>query len=636
MDQATNSVCNDASVGTNLEDRLRPAIFRDQNAWFVAFKDRLVAGYPLADQLQVEERYSRLIEQGYFYPTTVLLHHAAVGHSTAGGCLVWPLKDDVGDLYSHTIPALWNQLADGNGVGLDLSALTPRLMINGTGRTSPGVIEVLVALTSAFDGPIRYVGLKRAAFMASLAFDHPDIFEFVTHKLTRALATANLSVGVDDRYLEGLDRDACVPLRWRTSAGDDNYLRKQDLEEAAQLALQRGVAPPDLWIDAEDRVFSNAAFKCVGHLVGNLVMMELRALHELVAVAAHDCGDPGFLNLDAINRQNPTHPSNRDPDAGQDDGLPGIGILSTTAPCGEQPLLPFESCFLGSFNLPKFVHQGSFDFEEFRRVVPTAVCLLDDLIDLAPQLVPEMEQALQACRKIGIGFMGLADVLAELELPYSSQEARLLAAKIMEVLRDAAVGESRRLALTRGPFPNWPHSNHARQGEAARRNATVTTIAPTGHISRLAGCSPSLEPFFSFASELDGKRSSGVLGRKLAEIGFSLSEWVELSQERGQPFSWDGTLVQLASDPTDQRAVNQRISCYRELFKTARESRVDDHLAMLAAVAPYVENGISKTVNLPESASVSDVAALFEKALRSGLKGITVYRNNCRLGNWNP
>lgn len=613
-----------------LERRLRPSSFPDRSTWFTAFSAKLAACHPGADQQSVLQRYSGLIGRNLFFPTTVLLHHGALGEPSAGGCLVWPLPDDLGELYTNTIPALWTQLSVGNGVGLDLSVLTPRLQVNPSGRLGAGPIATLTALTSAFDGPLRYTGLKRAAFMASLAFDHPDIFEFVTHKRHHVLECANLSVAVDRRYLEGLDRSACVPLRWQTPSGDDVYLTRSDLVLAAEKAAIRGVPPPDLQCNADGGVHSHAASRLVGHVVSDLVMVELSLLHQQIALAAHDCGDPGLLDLDAINRHNPTHPRHTGLQGEKAAPPPGVGSLATTAPCGEQPLLPFESCFLGSFNLPKFISDGSFDFHSFREAIPHAVCMMDDLIDMAPQGLPQMHQALQASRKIGLGIMGLADVLAEIEVPYDSAAARGLAAEIVRTLHETAVHASRQLARTRGPFPSWPYSSYAVAGEDPRRNATVTTVAPTGHISRLAGCSPSLEPYFDFRSELNHAKGGGVLSRKLGALGFSLSEWLAISQARNGAFQWDGTLRQLVTDPTNDPHLNDRLHSLQAVFKTARELDADAHLAMLSSVAPHVENAVSKTVNLPEFTTVAEVAALFERALRLELKGITIYRDRCR------
>jgi ribonucleoside-diphosphate reductase alpha chain len=591
----------------------------------VALCDHVAGGYPRARREQVAESYRELVGTGRFLPTTVVLHHGSAGRACLGGCLVWPMPTNLGALFAEDIPALWQLLQAGNGVGFDLSVLPPRLWADrATGRACPGAVETLRAIACSVDGPMRYAGLKRAAFMASLAFDHPDIFEFVTHKRTGELPAANLSVGVDDRYLEALDRNGAVPLCWRGS-GADRYLRVDDLDEAARLASQRGVAAPDLRLGRGNEVVSAAAGCVVGRTVSSLVVVSVLALHRMIAESAHACGDPGLLNLGAINRSNPTHP--RYLADGGDVPAVGVGVIQTTAPCGEQPLLPYESCFLGSFDLSRFVAAGRFQFASLASAVPIAVQLLDDLMERSRSGIGPVDAALIANRKIGLGVMGLADVLGELELPYDSPGARALAADILRTIHEEAIEASRALARQRGTFPNWPHSSYARMGEPPRRHATLTTIAPTGHISQLACCSPSIEPYYRLRYSQAGTiRDCRPLAAKLAEIGYSLEEWVRRTAERNGAHPWNGTLGDLALDPTSDSALNARLRDLRRVFVTAVEVAPADHLAMLEALQPFVENGISKTVNLAADCTRDQVGELMVQALRGGLKGLTVFR----------
>jgi ribonucleoside-diphosphate reductase alpha chain len=345
----------------------------------------------------------------------------------------------------------------------------------------------------------------------------------------------------------------------------------------------------------------------------------------VIAQSAHACGDPGLLNLGAINRTNPTHPRFLVGDGDRPDV--GVGVIQTTAPCGEQPLLPYESCFLGSFDLSRFVAAGRFQFTSLAAAVPVAVRFLDDLLDRSSSGLAPVDAALAANRKIGLGVMGLADALGELELPYDSPGARTLAVDIMRTIHEEAIEASRALARTRGPFPNWPHSRFARQEEPPRRHATLTTIAPTGHISQLAGCSPSIEPYYRLRYGQAGAiRACRPLQEKLAEIGFTLEEWVRRTGQRNGSHAWRGTLGELAADPTSDPARNARLRELSKVFATAVEIAPADHLAMLEALQPHVENGISKTVNLPADCTEDEVAALMVQALRADLKGLTVFR----------
>ena len=574
-------------------------------------------------------QYHDLIGSGAFLPTTVLLHHAANNQLNIGGCMVWPLPITPRDLFIHTIPSLWNLLQAGNGVGFDLTVLPPRLWkYSASDEIAPGVIETLAAIARAVDTPLQYVGLKRAAFMASLAFDHPDVFEFVTYKRTHGIPVANFSIATNDRYLEAFDRDGYIPLCWRHDSRD-HYLTTAELAHAARRAAERGVCGPDLSIDSHNNVVSAAAGRIVGKTIGELILVSVRVLHQIIAETAHACGEPGLLNLAAINRTNPTLPC-------VDAKGTGIGVIKTTAPCGEQPLLDYESCFLGSFNLSRFVSAGRFQFGMLEAAVPIAVQFLDDLIDCSNSGIPIVDEVCKANRKIGIGVMGLADVFAELGLPYNAEPARELARDILRTIHEQALNASRKLALERGPFPNWNSSSYAQAGEPPRRHATLTTIAPTGYISQLVGCSSSIEPYY----RLSFRRPNGVwtstpLLKRLSEIGFGLDQWIAETRNRRGDFEWDGTLRSLIDDPTTDCTTNARLADLRKVFVTSVEVKPADHLSMLEAIQPYVENGISKTINLASDTTVEVVSAIFEQVLRSNLKGLTVFRERGeRQGYW--
>lgn len=376
---------------------------------------------------------------------------------------------------------------------------------------------------------------------------------------------------------------------------------------------------------------SRSAGVVIGRVVGGLLFFRARTALEQIARAAHACGDPGLINLDAVNRGNPTHPRHQ---TGEAAPVPGVGVIRTTTPCGEQPLLPYEKCFLGSFNVAAYVADGAFDHKRLKEDVGLAVRLMDDVIELELGRGHSPSAAVTwANRKIGLGIMGLADALAELDLPYDSEETRATAGTIAATIQAAANQTSRELAAERGPFGNWPHSSFARNGQPTRRPATVTTIAPTGYISTLAGCSTGIEPYFllEYVRDAAGLSLQGCapLQRKLEEVGYSLAAWVAATQQQSASYRFDGTLAGLAETPTEDERLNAPLQRLKPVFRTAGEVAPSDHLKMVQALQRYVENGISKTINLPAGASVADVSRILEEAMLRGLKGITVFRDGC-------
>lgn len=379
-------------------------------------------------------------------------------------------------------------------------------------------------------------------------------------------------------------------------------------------------------VNAHQEVSSFAAQRVIGRVLGNVVCVRARIVLDVIAETAHACRDPGLLNLEAINAANPTHPR-FDQTPGEN---VGVGVIHTTAPCGELPLLPNEVCHLGSLNLAAFVHNGTFDFAAFADAIPIALRCLDDAIDISEHRLPSINAVSRANRKVGLGVMGLADVLAELELPYASPAAREFAVRIATTLQGEATRATRALAAERGPFPNWTRSRHGTEGEP-RRNATLTSIAPTGHIAVLAGCSTSIEPYYLLAYEQDAAgRSVRVchpLERKLAAVGYSLKEWVAATQRVTPDYQFKGTLATLIDEPTGDPVVDARLRELKIIFQTAHEITPEDHLLMVEAFQPHVDNGISKTINLPHKASVADVHAVLLTAIQRNVKGITVFRD---------
>ncbi|MFU8856344.1 MAG: adenosylcobalamin-dependent ribonucleoside-diphosphate reductase [Deferrisomatales bacterium] len=439
----------------------------------------------------------------------------------------------------------------GGGTGFSFSRIRPR---GDVVASTGGAASGPLSFLELFDTSTRVIrqgGRRRGANMAVLRVDHPDILDFCRAKLQGAFGNFNLSVGFTDDFARALARGEDVALRNPRGGG--------------------------VW----SRVPAQEIFA---------------ALVE----GAWATGDPGAVFLDAVNRANP---------------VPGLGALEATNPCGEQPLLPYESCTLGSLNLTRFVRAGGLAWDELEAATALAVEFLDDCLEVSEPPVEQIRLANRRTRKVGLGVMGFADALVMLGIPYAGEQARALGRQIMARLEAAGVAASRALGERRGSFGAFAGSIWEKRGFPAMRNATVTTVAPTGSIAILAGVSGSIEPLFSLAYTRriqDRAVSFGIhplLGPALEACGVSPAS-VEARVQA------EGRLGHLAEIPES----------VRRLFPTAFELPPEDHLAMQAAFQEHTHNAVSKTVNLPQESSRETVARIFREAHALGLKGVTLYR----------
>lgn len=436
----------------------------------------------------------------------------------------------------------------GGGTGFSFSRLRPA---GDPVSTSPGVASGPLPFIRVFDeatNAVKQGGKRRGANMAVLASSHPDIAPFVGAKTHGGLANFNLSVGFDAQFFHCLDRR-----------------QPYDLINPRDGSVKTSVDPRDLW--------------------------------DAFCSAAWQSGDPGALFLDTINTKNT---------------VPALGTIEATNPCGEQPLLPFESCNLGSINLCRCISRGEFDEERLRATARLGVQFLDAVIDVNRFPLPEIRAATLQTRKIGLGILGLADALIAQGIPYESDEALRFAGRTMEIVSLEARETSRELGEEKGSFP----AIHKSTFTGPMRNATTTTVAPTGSLHIIAGASSGIEPVFALA----GTRRIGAT--RVAQVHPLLKEYLAKHRFHHDILSrvkQTGSL-RFAPVPDD----------VRDLFRIATEISPEHHIRMQAAIQEHVDNAVSKTVNLPENTRVDEISRLFLFARSLGCKGVTVYRYNCR------
>jgi ribonucleoside-diphosphate reductase alpha chain len=442
----------------------------------------------------------------------------------------------------------------GGGTGFAFSKLRPAGDAVGERM---GVASGPVAFLQVFDaatGAVKQGGRRRGANMGVMRVDHPDVLAFARAKRSAdQITNFNLSVATTDAF-------------WRA------------VESGASFELRH---PRD------------------GHAVR---VIDASELLDEIAACAWATGDPGVLFLDAIERDNPT---------------PALGALEATNPCGELPLLPNESCNLGSLRLSAFVREGRIDWDRFDAVVPVALRFLDDVIEVSRYPDAEIDAATHGNRKLGLGVMGFADLLVDLGIPYDAPEAAATADAIAARLRARAEEATQALARERGSFPNFDRSRYA--GGPPRRNATTLSIAPAGTLSILADCSAGIEPYFALAFErhvLDGQ----VLSERVARFDSALRREAVV----------DPALIDELARCGHARGVRGVPESIARLFATAADVSPECHLDVQEAFQRHVDNAVSKTINLPHSATTADVRAIYLSAWRRGLKGVTVFRENAK------
>ncbi len=518
-----------------------------------------------ADNLARE--FYDIMTQWKFLPNSPTLMNAGTNLGQLSACFVLPVGDSIEEIFDAVKHAAMIHKS-GGGTGFSFTRIRPQQSrVGSTGGVASGPISFLRIFNTATE-QIKQGGTRRGANMGILRIDHPDILEFISAKEKEGdFNNFNLSVGLTEAFMQAVEEDTEYPL-----------LNPHTNKEVDRLRA--------------------------------------REVFDILVNKAWASGDPGIVFLDRINRDNPN---------------PDQGEIESTNPCGEQPLLPYEACNLGSINLAKFVNGSKnskgqdkaidqrIDWKELARVVHLSVRFLDNVIDASQFPLPLITERVQRNRKIGLGVMGFADMLFHLGLAYDSQEGLALGERVMAFINDEGHNASKELAKERGPFPSYATSVFAKRQQGPYRNATVTTIAPTGTLSIIAGCSSGVEPLFALCF------TRNILdGEKLVEVNpyfeKALTNAGAYSMELMESVVAKGSIQEMEFLPAKMRKV----------FVTAMDIDPEWHLKMQAAFQRHTDNAVSKTVNLPNSATVEDIYNIYWMAFKEGCKGVTVYRDGCK------
>ncbi|WP_371373391.1 vitamin B12-dependent ribonucleotide reductase [Sporomusa aerivorans] len=517
------------------------------------------APYVSAAELQVlENEFYDLMSNLEFLPNSPTLMNAGRPLGQLSACFVLPIEDTMEDIF-ETVKNAALIHKSGGGTGFSFSRLRPKgAAVNSTGGVASGPISFMKVFNAATEA-VKQGGTRRGANMGILRVDHPDILDFITAKKDNAdITNFNISVGLTEEFMKAV-------------AENKDY---------------------DLIDPHQSRVVKQ---------------LNAREVFDTVVDMAWKNGEPGILFLDRLNKANAT---------------PALGEFESTNPCGEQPLLPYESCNLGSINLSlmtKLTDKGPVaDFERIGAIVKKAVHFLDNVIDINKYPLPEIETTTKGTRKIGLGVMGWADMLYQLNIPYNSEQALALAERIMNFIQEQSRKASMELAERKGVFLHFDKSIYKKQGIEVR-NATTTTIAPTGTLSIIAGVSSGIEPLFALSyirNVMDNDElieTNPIFEQVSVRQGFYTKALMRMIAQKG-------TIQGLEEIP----------AAIQKTFVTAHDISPEWHVKMQATFQKYTDNAVSKTVNLCNKATKEDVKNVFTLAYETGCKGVTIYRDGSR------
>ncbi len=544
--------------------------------------------------INLAKEFYALMAERKFFPNAPTIYNAGTGNGLQfSACFVLPIEDSMDGIYDAI---KWQAIIhkSGGGTGFSFSSLRPKdALVKSTRGRSSGPVSFLKVFNTSTEF-VKQGGMRRGANMAIMSVHHPDIMEFIQSK--GVLADKNKVI-----------YERVKPFIYSKRALD---LLRVSLLDTQIANFNISVAATDVFMEA---VRSDAEYDLIAPQNGEIVSkIKAKTVFDTIVRMAWETGDPGLWFVDKTNRwrANP---------------IPALKLLNATNPCGEQPLFDFDVCNLGSINLAKFLIKENdkykIDFEELEKTVRLAVRFLDNVIELNPYPLPQITDFANKIRRIGLGIMGWADMLTYLDTPYASNDAMKLAEQVSKFINTVGHDESQKLAAERGPFPLWEQSIY--KDDKPMRNCTITTIAPTGEIRILAGCSGGIEPFYGLTEV--HKFENRVLYR--IQPGFE--RFLEVAKRRG-----------FYSEKLEEEVKNRGQICdldgipgdVRKVFVTAHEIKPEWHVKIQSAFQKNTDNGVSKTINLPNSATPADIEKIYWLAYETTCLGITVFRDGCKGG----
>lgn len=538
---------------------------------------------------QWHKKYYDLMASLKFLPNSPTLMNAGRPSGMLSACFVLPIEDSIEGIFETIKDTALIQKA-GGGTGFSLDRLRPTGdRVASSGGTTSGPISFWRVFSQTTDA-IQQGAFRRGANMGMMSVTHPDIIRFLHAKQDlKAFTNFNISVKITDAWMNTLEtKPGTLHVVENPRTGKKYLLPKEiDIEH---YMIQDLFALPGGSIDG---IENKDGFYTISDL------------WNMIITCAHKTGDPGVAFIDRINKDNPT---------------PALGEIEATNPCGEQPLLPYEACTLGSINLAKFVtDKPEINWSALAETTKLSVRFLDNIIDACHYPVTEKAEIARANRKIGLGIMGFADCLFMLGVPYDSEKGVAAAESIMKFINENARQASSELAEKRGSFPNWPDSIWNKERNLKVRNAAITCVAPTGTISIVANCSSGIEPLYSLVfvrQVLSGKKllqANPVFNEIAANRGICSEDIVRQALQTG-------SIQTISSIPAE----------IRKFFKCAYDISPEWHIRMQAAFQKYCDAAVSKTINFTEKAKIADVDKAYRLAYHLGCKGITIYRRKSR------